>query len=1004
MNKDCVLLAVRENRLRRLEAARLLAASGVSCVFEKEPLRIGKRIEEDLERVVVLDREGYSPSFLRALEEYQKVSPGLVIVYLCENGNATDKQLTYHDRRISYVEYAHMKGALANAVCLARRESEILSLHPSDYQRKHPFLIVAKDTMGITSGPDKWAITQKEEETDLVKKERNNRGISRRTFLKGSAAAAAVAAVASMTGCGDPSQGTTAAPTEGTLEEVPTTTGKTEPAPLPEDTLYNSPCRSNCFQSCTLNAHVRDGKVVRMSPKDYPNPDYTGCCLKGLTIPQRTYSATRIKYPMRRVGERGEDKWERVSWEEALKEIAEKFNTIQKTYGTQSLLIDTASGNYGLVHGTYGMSFRMAYVLGASKVDVSYDAALGTGTDRALGGGLWLHGNEITDFYNSKLIYIWGSNPVHAQPQNWRILAKAQKLGAKLVCIDPIRSATAAKCDEYIPIQPGSDLLLVMAMMKIILEKGWADETFMKTRSTSPCLVRKDTGKYLKKSDFTALAEGEEDVYYVWDKAADKAVLSTEATEPALEGTYTVEGIECTTAFSLLKDRINETDVDYAAKKTGISKDKIVEMTDNYVHSGASGIYTVYGIDHYQNGHLFGFAIACLATLSGNLAKPGCSLTGFFVNRSMTVDYAGLYTKEAQILQGIKGMIPSDKVGEVFRTQQFYGGPFPVKAMYTSCSNSMSNFAQQNQWFDDILPNLEYWVVVDTEMTDSARYADMVLPAAFWLEVDDLRSNYNNPYLTIQEKAIDPLYESKSDSEIIRLILTEMGYGAGFPEKTDKEWIQVLMDLDLLKMLGFTYERLMEEKIIHTVWNGAPYIYGESSAFPTQQGLVRVYCEDPLPRNNHYQDLSAVYEKERMPYFKAPNEAWDENPLFEKYPLVFIQDHSRFRSHSQWFNTPILRELDPEPYIRMNPDDAAARGLKEGDIAEAYNDRGHAVAKLRLDPAVKPGVMTMPKGWQREQFIAGCYQELTNTSSDPMASNFAYFDTLVEVRKYEGGK
>ena len=197
--------------------------------------------------------------------------------------------------------------------------------------------------------------------------------------------------------------------------------------------------------------------------------------------------------------------------------------------------------------------------------------------------------------------------------------------------------------------------------------------------------------------------------------------------------------------------------------------------------------------------------------------------------------------------------------------------------------------------------------------------------------------------------------------------------------------------------------RLMEEKIIRSVWNGDPFVRGETAPFPTPQGRVRIYCEDPQPRTNWGQDVSGLKEKERLPYFKAPNEAWSENPLYEKYPLVYIQDHSRFRSHSQWFNVPVLRELDPEPYIRMNPDDAAARGLVEGDIAEMFNDRGHAVAKLRVDPAVKPGVATMPKGWQREQFIAGCYQEMTNTSSDPMACNFAYFDALVDVRKYEGG-
>lgn len=1005
MNKDCVLLAVRENRLRRLEAARLLAASGVSCVFEKDPLRIGKRIEEDLERVVVLDREGYSTSFLKALEEYQKVSPGLVIVYLCEDGNTTDKQLTYHDRRISYVEYAHMKGALANVVCLARRESEILSLHPSDYQRKHPFLIVAKETMGITSGPDKWAITQKEEETDLVKRERNNRGISRRTFLKGSAAAAAVAAVASMTGCGDPSQGTTAAPTDGTLEEVPTTSaGTVEPAPLPEDEIYVTSCRSNCFQGCVLNAHVRDGKVVRMSPKAYEKNDYTGCCVKGLSLPQRTYSPTRIQYPMRRVGERGADQWERVSWEEAIKEVAEKLMTIQKTYGTYSVVVEGGSGNYGKVHGVAGLQNRFAFMIGATLPSGCYDQAFGYGTDRAIGGGVWLHGNEPTDFLNSKTIFIWGSNPVHAQPQNWRIVSKAHNQGTKLICIDPIRSATAAKCDEFVPIQPGTDLLLTMAMMKIILEEGWTDEAFMKNRSTCPALVRKDDGKYLMKSAFATLAEGEADDYYVWDADKNAAVLGAETTNPALEGAYTVEGVECVTAFTLLKARIMETDVAYAAKKTGISEAKIKELADEYAHSGASAIYANYGIDHYQNGHLWGFAIACMATLTGNLARSGCSLGGMFVNSSVGFNTNALYAGDSNGSVP-NPYIPSYAIGEIFRNQSWRGAPYPLKAIVTANSNSMSNWAQQNQWFEDIFPNLDYWVVLDNEMTDCARYADMVLPVAGWLETNDLRSNFNNPYLVIQEKAIEPLYESKSDKDIFELLAAEMGLGEFFPPRDEEYWMQVNVSFPYWEQLGMSFDRIMKDKVVDTVYNGNPFVRGESAPFPTTQGRVRVYCEDPQPRTNWGQAISKeTYELERMPYFKAPNEAWDENPLFAKYPLVFIQDHTRFRTHSQWYNTPVLRELDPEPYIRLNPDDAKARGIAEGDIAEMYNDRGHVVAVVHLDPAVRPGVTTMPKGWQRDQFIAGCYQELTNTSSDPMACNFAYFDTLVEVRKYEGGK
>ena len=370
-----------------------------------------------------------------------------------------------------------------------------------------------------------------------------------------------------------------------------------------------------------------------------------------------------------------------------------------------------------------------------------------------------------------------------------------------------------------------------------------------------------------------------------------------------------------------------------------------------------------------------------------------------YANSSITFNYPAMYVSNGKLANGV---IPQNAMTEVFRDQKLYGQDFPLKAMYTACSNSMSNFAEQNRWFEDVLPNLEYWVVVDTEMTDSARYADMVLPAAGWLEVDDVRSNFNNPYLVLQEKAIEPLYESKPDWEIMSRIADAMGYGEFF-QKTPHEWIQLLMSLELFEKLGLTYDRLMEEKVLRSVWNGDPFVRGGSAPFPANYGLVHVYCEDPKPRTNWGQDVSTLTERERMPYFKAPNEAWDENPLHEKYPLVFIQDHTRFRTHTQWFETPILRELDPEPYIRLNPDDAAARGLAEGDLAEMYNDRGHVVAKLRLDPAVRPGVATMPKGWQREQFLEGCYQELTNTSSDPMACNFAYFDTLVEVRKYKGG-
>lgn len=996
--KGSVLLAIKDNRIRRLEVARLLAAAGLPCTFEREPLRICEKVEQHPGRVIVLDRDGYPKSFLRALDDYQYRYSSLVIVYLCDHAEEARQEASYHGRRVSFVEYGKVPYALVPSVRLAKRESGMIGLDLSDYQMQHPFLVEAKNSMRETS---------KKEGTDLARKERNN-GISRRQFLQGSAAAAAVLGISSLAGCATTDEKETT--TQGTtLEEVPTTEAPTYPGPYVEEQLFSTPCRSNCFQGCRLNAHVRDGKVVRMSPAAQGAPEqdpdglYTGCCLKGLSIPNRTYSNKRIKYPMRRAGERGEGKWERITWDEAVQEIATKFMDIQKTYGDQAICVDTGSGNYGLLNGVLGMVNRFAYALGATKPGTSYDQALGYGTDRAIGGGVWLHGNEPTDFLNSKTVFVWGSNPVHAQPQNWRILAKAKSQGTKLICIDPIRSATATKCDEYVSIQPGTDLLLTMAMMKVVLEEGWTDEEFMKTRSTCPALVSKEDGKYLMKSAVVGLADGEtDDDYYVWDLDAKKAVLTKEATNPALEGTFTVDGKEYDTAFTLLKARIMETDVDYAAKKTGISKDKIKELTEAYAKSGATGIYTNYGIDHYQNGHLWGFAICCLGTLTGNIGRKGCSLSGLYVSSSITFNYTPLYVSNGKLANGV---VPLNGMGELIKTQKLFGKDYPVKALYTTNANSMSNFAGQKQWFDDILPNIDYWVVHDFEMTDCAQYADIVLPAAFWLEVEDVKGSMFAPFITVQEKAIEPLYESKSDVETYRLIATAMGLGQFFPDQPDEEWIKLLFDLPLFTQLGMTWDVVKAAKTVRTAWNGNPFVRGESAAFPVPQGRVRVYCDTIAPRTNWGQEIDPeLLVKERMPYFKAPNEAWDENPLYKKYPLVYIQDHTRFRVHSQWFDTPNLRELDPEPYIRMNPDDATARGLKEGDIAEMFNDRGHAVAKLRLDPAVKPGVATMPKGWQRNQFIEGCFQEMTNGTSDPLACNFAFFDALVDVRKYEGGK
>ncbi|HBV85898.1 MAG TPA: dehydrogenase [Desulfosporosinus sp.] len=962
-----VVVAIPHLWLRQV-VARIFASAKVDCVCVDSIAELYQISDRKKARLAIVDVFSYSQYYREIFTRIKEKNSGLSIVALVSTSNTG-------------YQY-ELTTAGASAVVVKENADE--QLFPALVQvlrdRK-----LNEAVARLMENQKQFMTLMKVRENGMEKEEQNvalNSNLSRRTFLKASAATAvATGAVA-------------ANPWGSGMKAL--ATGDESTTASSEETLVISPCRSNCFQSCLLNAHVRDGKLTKTTPAPYPDSIYTGNCLKGLSHVQRTYSPTRIKYPMRRVGERGEDKWERISWDEAISEIAEKFMAIQAKYGPKALAFDVGSGNYGVVHGCLGIFNRLTNSIGCTKLNVCYDQATGYGADRVIGGSVWLWGNEPRTMMDSKIIIVWGSNPVYSQPQNWRILKEAQKKGAKIITIDPIYSATANKSDEYIPIVPGSDLMLVLAMLNHIINKNLINIPFMKKRSTAPFLVRKDNGKILRKSDFVANLPPAEDDYYVWDSVANAAALLKEGPlDVAIEGTYTIQGVEVETTFSLLKKQVQEYTVEKASKYTKIPVEKIEKLVQAYV-SGPTQIYTNYGIDHYQNGHLWSFAAFMMASVTGNIGVKGAGFTGLFV-QSTPLNYVGMFVTNGKMASST---LPHTEFYKVVRDQALEGKPYPIKAMYTTSSNSMSNFAQQKTWLTDVLPNLEFTVVVDTELTDTARYADIVLPASFWFEVNDLRVNYNNPYVTMQEKAIEPLYESKPDADIIAMIGRKMGLEKFFPENMDDTaWIKVLLNSDALRKMNITYERLKKEKAIRATGSAEkPFIRGEEF-FNTPSGRAQLYCENPLPRVNYGQNLKGITEKERLPYFKAPGEAWSENPLYSKYPLVFIQEHARYRTHTQWYNVPLLREIDPEPLAKISRADAEARGIKTGDIVEVFNDRGKAVLKAEVNDAICAGVLSIPKGWQREQFIEGGFQELTNAASDPMAVNFAFFDCLVDVKK-----
>jgi anaerobic selenocysteine-containing dehydrogenase len=835
------------------------------------------------------------------------------------------------------------------------------------------------------------SISPKQKEFAMEKeKQRDGVRVTRRDFLKISGATVAAVSVA----------GVTRRPVLRSLEEV---SSNAVPASTTEQ-IFQCVCRPNCSQYCRLNVHVRDGKVVKTSMAPLPDTRYNRICLRGLSHVQRIYDPNRIKYPMKRAGERGENKWERITWDEAITTITDQWKSIQTKYGNQAVALFSNSGNISLLNGTIpGFKARFQNLIGATAISGDQDAALSLGIQRVTGAAPAIfNASDAADMVNARVIILWGFNLTDADIHSWHFIADARERGAKLIVIDPIFTGAASKADQYIPVRPGSDPALILSMMQVLIDKELYDKQFVLDHTVGPFLVREDTKLFLRMSDLGVAptagpvdATGKPttiDPVAVWDPATNAAVaVGTVSGEPALEGSYTANGIKVRTAFDLLKEEADQYPPEVASKLTDVDPDTIRELAMLQLEKPASNL-AGFGPQAYGNGVMVGHSLAALAALTGNIGTSGAT-TGYLWHYYTGLNWAITY--------------PTLKFGptqssllyrDIIKTGNFQGKPFPIKSLYVVDGNILSATVNQNEMIKEVLPKLDLVVVADGVFTDTARYADIVLPVPHWFEQEDIASaGGTHPYIQFSEKAVDPLFEAKPDAEIFRLLAQKMGVGEYF-SKTNVEYMDEMLDTPLSKQLGISYASLKEKGAIPYL--PIPYVAYEGQKFNTPSGRLEFYVEKPTVRADYGQ--KADLDRERLPRFFPPLEAWPDNPLFQKYPLVVLSVRPRFRVHSQWFEVPWLRELDPEPIVRINTKDAAARGIANGDIVEVFNDRGHAVAKAVVTAGIKSGALNYIHGWQKHQMIAGSFVELTGTLWDPVGVNQSFMDTLAEVRKWEG--
>ncbi|WP_019850378.1 molybdopterin-dependent oxidoreductase [Desulfitobacterium sp. PCE1] len=974
---------------------RLLQDAGITVSVMAAPEELLEGVDETVD-IVMVDVMAYQSQYRQLFEMMRQKHPGLLIIALLSEHTA------YHASNVA--------GAGANGIVIKENaDTELLSALYSTLSGSR----ITKISSRLLNAVKKCEAMQEEEVAKLIEKkeleEKDDGGLlgskfGRRSFLKGTAAAAAMVGV------------TTSVPGGLTNMLSPVSAQASE---NPEEKVYAVSCRSNCFSGCHLNATVRNGKLVKTEMREFPDPEYSRACLKGLSHVQRVYDPDRLKKPMRRAGKRGEGQWEEISWDEAINEICTKWKAIRSQYGDSAVSFASLSGCFG-INSWYSYQPLMN-LMNASSFAHNVDAAYAYTAFTVFGLGPFNCGNETKDIKNARSIIVWGSNPAEAQIQSWHFFAEAIDNGATMIVIDPNYTITASKAKHFVPVNPATDGILAMAMINLIIEEDWVDWDFVKKSSVGPFWVIESEDKdldglFLRTSHFRPLQEGEEDTILVRDANGNFASPQS-ISDPVVEGAEHIEllkdgvkiAVKVETAYAKLKKAIAAYTLADAVKACGVDEAMIREITRIYATQGPSIIYNGYGPDHYTNGHQAVFAITALAILTGNAGKKG-AFAGNPGNAALFLNYGaavpdGIATK-SPVINSIVGpdTIKNKKYGDI---------PVDVKSLYVSCGNMIGNWPDRNAWLE-AFEQLELVVVADMTMSDTAMYADIVLPVCHWFEMSDILTTVTqHPYMLLSEKAIEPLYESKTDWDIIALLGRGMGYEKYF-NKTGDEFVKefVFGAPQSMRALGVpenvTWDNLMKEKALR-VLPGDNYIHGENGVFPTAHGRAQFYLERPYPIGGFYgQEVDLV--KERLPYWEPATEVFADNPLKEKYPLSLIQGHSRFRTHTQWgLGVPWLNELitkhsEKEPSVQLNPLDARARGLQEGDLVKLYNDRGYVVVKAILNDGIRPGTLLMYKGWQRDQFIEGHYQNLTLSKAHGFCANSPYFDVLVEVELYKGGK
>lgn len=802
--------------------------------------------------------------------------------------------------------------------------------------------------------------------------------VSRRSFLKAGAVAAATAGLS------------------GTLSFV----DGVNVAEAEEDANggvqeFMCKCTGICLGMCTHKVSVKDGKAFNIAKHELPDSQWESICQRGLTQLQRLYDPHRIKYPMRRVEgtPRGGGEWERISWDDAFDEIEAKWKGYQQEFGNESIAFFTDSAN---VRPDVSYGDRLPNFMGATVFRNSYDGNGNFNSPRLLGaGGRWNRGNDWRSVRDAKNIVIWACNPTDSIAIRWRWVMDAQEKGVKVTVIDPTFTTAASKADAFYPIRPGSDGYLALAIANDIVANQLYDRETLQKKTVAPFLVKPD-GMFLRKSDLGLAQPLAEDDAIVVRTPEGAFVAAEECESPMINGTFAVGDMEVTCAFDLLAERLADYNYEKAAEYCDLAPEQIQEIAALFKETPTT-VISSYAIDKYSNAMSFYTGVTALLMVSGNIAKPGAGYVDGYCSMPLGISGYGAYMLPGQP-QGSNQMWDVCAYENIVEGKDYIQGQKPptIKSLYIWVSNMIVTQPCRQRTLE-MLDHIDFVVVADVLMNETASYADLVLPVPHYYELEGYANNH--PFTCINEKAVEPAFECMGDFEIMSELGRRMGYEEEF-SLTREDFLQAAFSDPASAMFGISWDKLKEEKAMFA-FTPDVFIMGKDEPFPTATGRAQFFIEGVRPVPDRGQ-ADWDWRKEALPYWEPPLEAWYESEAAQKYPIHFYQKHGKFKVHSQYTYAPTLLEIEPEPIIYINVPDAQKRGIETGDLVRAFNDRGQVVCRAQVHGGMREGMASMSHGWDGSQYREGHMQDLTPGFYSNYISAPCFFDTQIEIEKYEG--